>query len=47
MDVGAAPPLYLHVPGVVMNAEGVDDLSRAPLPERVEPPSQRLRCGES
>ena len=29
MDVGAAPPLYLHVPGVVMKAEGVDDLSRS------------------
>jgi hypothetical protein len=27
--VGAAPPLYLHVPGVVMKAEGVDDLSRS------------------
>jgi hypothetical protein len=27
MDVGAVPPLYLHVPGVVMKAEGVDDLS--------------------
>jgi hypothetical protein len=29
MDVGAAPPLYLHVPGVVMKAKGVDDLSRS------------------
>ncbi len=29
MDVGAAPPLYLHAPGVVMKAEGVDDLSRS------------------
>jgi hypothetical protein len=29
MNVGAAPPLYLHVPGVVMKAEGVDDLSRS------------------
>ncbi len=27
MDVGAAPPLYLHVPGV--KAGGVDDLSRS------------------
>ncbi len=31
MDVGATLPLYLHVPGVVimMEAEGVDDLSRS------------------
>jgi hypothetical protein len=29
MNVGAAPPLYLHVPGVVMKAEGVDNLSRS------------------
>jgi hypothetical protein len=29
MDVGAALPLYLHVPGVAMKAEGVDDLSRS------------------
>jgi hypothetical protein len=29
MDVGAAPPLYLHVLGVVMKAEGVDDLPRS------------------
>lgn len=28
MDVGAKPPLYLHAPGEVMKAEGVDDLSR-------------------
>jgi hypothetical protein len=28
MSVGAAPPLYLHAPGTVMKAEGVDDLSR-------------------
>jgi hypothetical protein len=28
MDVGAAPPLWLHVPGVAMKAEGVNDLSR-------------------
>ncbi len=43
MDVSAAPPLYLHVPGVVMKAEGVC----APLRERVEPLSRRLRSGES
>ncbi len=29
MDDGAAPPLYLHVPGIVMKAEGVDDFSRS------------------
>jgi hypothetical protein len=29
MDVGASPPRYLHAPGTVMKAEGVDDLSRA------------------
>jgi hypothetical protein len=29
MDVGASPPHYLHAPGTVMKAEGVDDLSRA------------------
>jgi hypothetical protein len=29
MWVPAAPPLYLHVPRVAMNAEGVDDLSRS------------------
>jgi hypothetical protein len=29
MDVGASPPHYLHAPGIVMKAEGVDDLSRA------------------
>jgi hypothetical protein len=29
MDVKASPPLYLHAPGTVMKAEGVDDLSRA------------------
>jgi hypothetical protein len=26
MDVGASPPHYLHAPGTVMKAEGVDDL---------------------
>jgi hypothetical protein len=29
MDVGASPPHYLHAPGTVMKAGGVDDLSRA------------------
>jgi hypothetical protein len=29
MDVGASPPHYLHAPGTVMKAEGVDDMSRA------------------
>jgi hypothetical protein len=29
MDVGATPPLHLHVRGVMMKAEGVDDLSRS------------------
>ena len=29
MDVSASPPHYLHAPGTVMKAEGVDDLSRA------------------
>ena len=29
MDVGADPPLYLHAPGEVLKAEGVDDLSRS------------------
>ena len=29
MDAGASPPLYLHAPGTVMKAEGVDDLSRS------------------
>jgi hypothetical protein len=29
MELGAAPPAYLHIPGEVMKAEGVDDLSRA------------------
>jgi hypothetical protein len=29
MDVGASSPHYLHAPGTVMKAEGVDDLSRA------------------
>lgn len=28
VKLGAPPPLYLHVPGHVMKAEGVDDLSR-------------------
>jgi hypothetical protein len=43
MDVGAAPPLYLHAPGAVMKAEGVDD----PPPERAAPRSRRPRFGES
>ena len=29
MDVGASPQHYLHAPGTVMKAEGVDDLSLA------------------
>ncbi len=29
MDVGASLPHYLHDPGTVMKAEGVDDISRA------------------
>ncbi len=29
MDAGAALPLFLHAPGAVMKAEGVDDLSRS------------------
>ena len=28
MDLGAMPPLYLHAPGAVLTAEGVDGLSR-------------------
>jgi hypothetical protein len=28
MELGAAPPAYLHIPGEVMKAEGVDDLTR-------------------
>ena len=28
MDLGAMPPLYLHAPGSVLKAEGVDGLSQ-------------------
>jgi hypothetical protein len=39
MDDGAAPPLYLHVPGIVMKAEGVDDFSRSAAWARRAPES--------
>ena len=29
LEAGAVPPLFLHAPGEVMKAEGVDGLSRA------------------
>lgn len=29
MDIGAAPPLYMHISREVMKAEGIDDLSHA------------------
>ena len=34
MDLGASPPLYLHAPGEVLKAEGVDDLSRSVAQDR-------------
>ena len=39
LDAGADPPLFLHAPGEVMKAEGVDGLSRAGAKE--------LRASES
>jgi hypothetical protein len=51
MDVGALPPLYLHAPGTVLKAEGVDDLSRAEaLARRASeslPPLRRIIVAEA
>ena len=45
LDAGADPPLFLHAPGEVMKAEGVDGLSRAGARElRASESTQLLRC---
>ena len=36
MELGVPPPSYLHVPGEMMKAEGVDDLSRSTARSRRE-----------
>ena len=44
LDAGAVSPLFLHAPGEVMKAEGVDGLSRAGARElRASESSQLLR----
>ena len=46
LDTGVAPPLFLHAPGEVMKAKGVDGLSRAgarELPVRSSESTQLLR----
>jgi hypothetical protein len=44
LDAGADPPLFLHAPGEVMKAEGVDGLSRAGAKElRASESTQLLR----